>query len=71
MCLCVWFVIYCVMVDGLFVCVCFVRCLLVSFVKMCVLRISYDLMLSVLLLLVLECCLRLCVLFQRDCMICF
>ena len=26
MCLCVWFVIYRVMVDGLFVCVCVVRC---------------------------------------------
>ena len=31
-CVCVWFVIYRVMVDGLFVCVCFVRCVFVSFV---------------------------------------
>ena len=49
MCLCVWFVIYRVMAGGLCACACCVGCVLVSIVKMCVLRISYGLMLSVLL----------------------
>ena len=63
MCLRVWFVIDRVMVDGLFVCVCIVRCVRVSFFKMClcVLWISYKLMLSVCFVMVFECCLRVCV----------
>ena len=57
MCLGVWFVIDRVMVDGLFVCVCFVRCVRVSVLNMClcVLRISYNVLLFVCLLLVFEC----------------
>ena len=61
MCLCVWFVIYRVMVDGVFVCVCFVRrvCFLFK-LCLCVLCASYNVTLCVCLKLVFECCLRVC-----------
>ena len=64
MCLCVWFVIYRVMVDGVFVCVCFVRCVC-FLVKLClcVLCVSYNVTLYVVLL-VFDWCLRLCAIFD-------